>query len=151
MEQREKFVIKKAVLNNVKDIHKLISIYSKQGLMLYRSLVEIESKIRDYFVFEMENKIVGCVALGIWDRKSSEIYALAVGIKHTGKGIGTKLIRSCITDAKELNVPFVFTLTSKSILFERLGFKKVNISELPKIIFTEKTIDIEKAYGLKVL
>jgi len=150
MEQRKKFVIKKATISNVKEIHKLISEYSKQGLMLYRPFVEIESKIRDYFICEIKGRVIGCVALRIWNRKSSEIYALAVGIKHTGKGIGAKLVRNCIADVKKMNVPFVFVLTSKPSLFEKLGFKKLNINELPKVIFTERTINIEKAYGLKI-
>lgn len=149
MEQRKKFVIKKATISNVKEIHELISKYSKQGLMLYRPSIEIESKIRDYFVCDIKGRVIGCVALRIWNKRSSEIYALAVGIKHTGKGIGAKLIRSCIADAKKLDIPSVFALTSKPSLFKKLGFKKLNINELPKVIFTEKIINIEKAYGLK--
>ncbi len=142
--------IEKAKLPDAKEIHNLINKYSKKGLMLYRPLAEIEHNIRDYFVCGMNNKIVGCVALRIWNKKSSEIYALAVNSDYTGKKIGTNLIKSCIKEAKNLNVESVFTLTFKHDLFVRRGFQKINLRDLPKVIFTEKTVNIDKAYGMKL-
>lgn len=141
--------IKKAKLKDVNQIHKLISRYSKQGLMLYRPSLEIEHNIRDYFICKSGSKVVGCAALRIWNRKSSEIYALAVNYGYTGKKIGTNLVKSCIKEAKKLEVDSIFTLTFKHDLFVKLGFKKLNLKDLPKIIFTEKTVNVDKAYGLK--
>lgn len=141
--------IEKAKLTDAKEIHKLISGYFKKGLLLYRPSVEIEHRIRDYFICRLDDKIVGCAALRVWNRKSTEIYALVVHPEHTGKKIGTKLIKACIADAKKLEVSAVFTLTFRHNLFLRAGFKKVGISQVPRIIFTEKTVDVDKAYGFK--
>jgi len=142
--------INKATLEDIKEIHDLIEKYSKQGLMLYRHTAEIERNIRDYFVVKEKNKLIGCCGLRTWDKKSSEIYALAVKETHMGKGIGTKLIKTAIKDAKKLKTPFIFTLTFRPNIFEKEGFKKINIKNLPKIIFTEKTVNIDKAYGLVI-
>lgn len=142
--------IEKAALKDVKEIHNLIGKYSKKGLMLYRPSLEIEYKIRDYFVSRVNNKMVGCVALRVWNRKSSEIYALAVSADYTGQQIGTNLIKSCINEAKKLGVDSLFTLTFKHDLFIRLGFEKINLRDLPKVIFTEKTVNVDKAYGMKL-
>jgi amino-acid N-acetyltransferase len=141
--------IEKAEIEDVKEIHKLINQYSKKGMMLYRFPAEIEQKIRDYSICKIDNEIIGCVALKIWNKKSAEICSLAVSQKYVGQKIGTKLVKSCIADAKKLKMPFVFTLTFRQDLFLRLGFKKINMSQLPKIVFTEKTVNIDKAYGLK--
>ena len=142
--------IEKAKLEDIKEIHKLVSGYSKKGLMLYRPLAEIEYRIRDYFVCKLKDKIIGCVALRIWNKKSSEIYALTVDPKYTKQKIGTKLVKSCIADAKKLKVGSVFALTFRHSLFVKMGFKKLSITKLPKIIFTEKTVDVDKAYGFKL-
>ena len=144
------FKIEKATLKDVGEIHKLIGKYAQKGFMLYRPVLEIEYKIRDYFVCRVKNKVVGCVALRVWNKRSSEIYALAVDSDYTGQHIGTNLIKNCINEAKKLKVESVFTLTFKQDLFGRLGFKKINLRDLPKVIFTEKTVNIDKAYGMKL-
>ena len=52
--------------------------------------------------------------------------------------------------AKKLKVSLIFTLTFRSNLFCRLGFEKTTFGSLPRIIFTEKTVDLDKAYGLNI-
>jgi len=142
--------IRKATLKDVKAINKLINNYSQKGLMLYRPCAEIEHNIRDYFVCEFKNKIIGSCALRIWNKKSSEVYALAVKSEYLNKRIGSRLIRECIKEAKKFGVESIFTLTFRRSLFEKLGFRKINLRDLPKIIFTEKTVDVDKAYGIKL-
>ena len=142
--------IEKAGLRDVGEIHNLINRYSKQGLMLYRPSLEIEHNIRDYFICRLASRLVGCIAIRIWNRKSSEIYALAVSSEYTGKKIGTNLVKTCIKEAKKLEVASIFTLTFKHDLFIKVGFRKINLKDLPKVIFTEKTVNVDKAYGLKL-
>ena len=142
--------IKKATLKDVKKIHDLIEDYSKEGFMLYRTIIDLQHNIRNYFVCKEGKKLIGCCALRVWDGKSAEIYALAVNKKAMGKGIGTELIKGCIEEAKKIEVPFVFTLTFRPSLFDKLNFKKIKVKSLPKIIFTEKTVNVDKAYGLKL-
>lgn len=142
--------IEKANLEDVKGIYSLIKKYSKKKLMLFRHSDEIERNIRDYLVYRENGKVYGCVGLRTWDRKSAEIYGLAVDDSKVGNGIGTKLIKNCIAEARKLKVPFVFTLTFRINLFQRFGFEKIKMSSLPRVIFTEKTVDIDKAYGMKL-
>lgn len=75
---------------------------------------------------------------------------MAVDSNCAGKGIGSKLIKSCLIDAKSIGVKSVFTLIFRDSMFTKIGFKKIGISRLPKAIFTEKTVDVDKAYGTKV-
>ena len=118
--------------------------------MLYRPTTEIEYRIRDYFMYKLKGEIIGCIAFRVWNKKSSEIYALAVDPRCLGKGVGRKLIKSCVIDAKKIGVQLIFALTFRGSLFTKFGFKKIGINSLPRIIFTEKTIDADKAFGLRV-
>jgi amino-acid N-acetyltransferase len=142
--------IRKATLKDVKEINKIINYYSRKRLMLYRPCAQIERNIRDYFVYKLGNEVIGNCALRIWSKKSAEIYALAVKPKYTSKGIGSALVKECIKEVKKLKVESIFTFTLKASFFEKFGFKKINFRELPKVVFTEKTEDVEKAYGMKL-
>jgi len=148
METQLKF--EKLSLKDIKQIHDIIEKYARKGFMLYRTREKIAQNSREYFVCKEKNKVIGCVGLKIWDEKSAEIYALAVDEEYMNRGIGTKLIKECIKEAKKIGVRFVFTLTFKKNLFMNLGFKKINIDNLPKVVFTEKTIDEQKAYGMRL-
>jgi len=140
--------IRNANVNDIKNIHDLISKYSKKGLMLYRPHFEIAMHVRDYFVAEDKSKIVGCVALKVWTQDTAEIYALAVNENCQGKGVGSALIKNCIKDAKKLGIKKIITFTYQFKLFEKFGFKKTN--KVPKILYTEKTINIDKAFSLSL-
>jgi len=142
--------IQKAKLTDAKEINRIITAYSKKGLMLYRPVEEIEYKIRDYSVCKDKDEIIGCVGLKVWNKNTAEIYALAVKEKYMGKGIGKQLVKKTIADAKNLGVNVVFTLTFRKDLFTNIGFNKVGWKELPKVMLTEKTVDVDKAYGMKL-
>jgi amino-acid N-acetyltransferase len=146
--RKSELKVRKAVLDDVPEIYNIIRKYSRKGFMLFRHKSEIAQHIRNYFVGVDKDKVIACCALRVWDEKSAEIYALAVKEEYMGLGFGTRLVKLCLKDAKTLKLPFVFTLTFRPSLFKRLGFDKIKINHLPRIIFTEKTVDVDKAYGL---
>jgi amino-acid N-acetyltransferase len=57
--------IEKATLKDVKKIHDLIEGYSKEGLMLYRPMIDLQHNIRNYFICKEGKKLLGCCALRI--------------------------------------------------------------------------------------
>jgi amino-acid N-acetyltransferase len=73
-----------------------------------------------------DNAIVGCCALEIYSKRLAEIRSLAVSPQHQGKGIATKLIDTCMQEAKDKNIYEVLTITGSSSLFEKLGFGTFN-------------------------
>ncbi len=99
-----KIEIKKASLKDVGQIHGLVNRYSKKGLMLARPKAYIETKIRDFFICVCEGKVVGCVALKIWNKEWAEIVALAVHSKYQERGVGLELTKKCILDAKIIGI-----------------------------------------------
>lgn len=69
---KEDAKITKTKLEDAKQICLLIDKYSKERLMFYRPVSEIEYKIRDYFVCRPGNEVVGCVAFRIWNKKAQK-------------------------------------------------------------------------------
>jgi amino-acid N-acetyltransferase len=130
-------MIRKAKIKDIKQIQGLINCFARQDIMLPRSLNELYENIRDFWVVQENNKVVGCCALHIsWD-DLAEIKSLAVAKNKQGKGIGTKLIHACINEAKELGAKRIFVLTYKPDYFKKFGFRKIKHSQLPHKIWAE--------------
>jgi len=130
-------MIREARLRDVKEIQRLVKLYSNRGEMLPRSLSELYDNIRDFVVFTQNRKVVGICALHICWEDLAEIRSLAVEEGIRGRGIGGKLVKACLEESRRLGVKRVFALTYQSDFFERLGFKKVDKSVLPHKIWTD--------------
>lgn len=55
-------MIRKARISDVVEMKQIINTYSKDELMLARSLSEMYENIRDYYVCEIEGEVIGCCA-----------------------------------------------------------------------------------------
>ena len=129
--------IRKAKIGDIKHIQSLINFFADKDLMLSRSLNELYENLRDFWVYEENNKIFGCAALHIsWD-DLAEIKSLAVHNNFQNKGIGQELISNCIAEAKALGAKRVFVLTYQFKYFSKLGFKRVKHEDLPHKIWAE--------------
>jgi amino-acid N-acetyltransferase len=149
-------MIRKARIEDIKQIQNLINLFAKQDLMLPRSLNELYENIRDFWVAEENKKISGCAALHLsWD-DLAEIKSVAVARNKQRRGIGKSLVLTCLVEAKEMGAKKVFVLTYKPGYFKKFGFKKVNTSSLPHKIWAEcinccKFPDCEETALLKKL
>jgi amino-acid N-acetyltransferase len=130
-------LIRKANVNDVKKIQKLINYYAKRDQMLPRSLNELYENIRDFFVYADGKNIYGCCALHIDWEDLGEIKSLAVSKSKAGRGIGKRLLENCLKEARRLKIKKVFALTYIPDFFERLGFRIVDKAELPHKIWSE--------------
>lgn len=130
-------MIRKATLGDISDIQELINFYAKKDQMLPRSLNELFENIRDFFVYEKDGRVLGCVALHIVWEDLAEIKSLAVKESSQKKKIGTSLVTAAFEDAKNLKVNRIFALTYVPLFFQRLGFRKVEHAELPHKIWSE--------------
>ena len=132
-------MIRKAWVLDVKNIHKLLSTFSDRGEILPRSLSEIYDNLRDYCIFcdEKQKTIIGTCAVHITWEDLAEIRSLAVKEEFTKRGIGRKLVESCIAEARELGIHRVFVLTYEREFFEKVGFHLVDKSSLPHKIWAD--------------
>jgi len=131
-------MIRKARMEDVKVIQKLIAEYARKGDMLPRSLSEIYENLRDYFVcVEDDGEVIGSAAVHLMWEDLAEVRSLAVRDDRMGRGVGTQLVEACISEAIVLGITRVFALTYKPGFFEKLGFKQVDKSELPHKIWSD--------------
>jgi len=130
-------MIRKARIQDVEQIQKLINTFAKQDLMLPRSLNELYENLRDYWVAEENNRIVGCCALHVSWLDLAEIKSLAVAKNKQNKGLGTNLVNACLNEAKSLGAKRIFVLTYRTDFFKNFSFKKTKHENLPHKIWAE--------------
>lgn len=129
--------IRKAKIADLKEVHKLVNEFARKGEMIPRSLNELYEKIRDFLVVEDKGRISGACALHILWEDLAEIRSLTLKKEYQGKGIGQKLVKECIKEAKALGIKRVFALTYNPVFFSRLGFKDIDKSDLPQKIWSD--------------
>lgn len=127
--------IRKAVVDDIKNIHRFINTHAKKGQMLPRSLNELYEHIRDlYLALENENLLGVCALHCLWE-DLAEIRSLVVTEEERTKGIGKRLVTKCIAEAKQLGIKRVFALTYVPEFFHKIGFKDIDKSILPQKIW----------------
>jgi len=117
--------IRKARIDDVRDIQKLIERSSKKGEMLPRSLSELYDNLRDYYVYVEDGRegIIGTCAMHICWADLAEIRSLVVQEEDQRKGIGSKLIEACLSEAISLGLYRIFALTYRPGFFQKHGSK----------------------------
>ena len=128
-------MLRKAQISDVKEIQKLLVAYANSGDMLSRSLSELYETIRDFYVYEKDERIIGAAALHIVWEDLAEVRSVAVLEGMTRAGIGSKLVGACIDEACQLRLKRIFCLTYRPDFFSTLGFKMADKSELPQKVW----------------
>jgi len=130
-------MIRKAKIEDIKQIQHLINAFAKKDVMLPRSLNELYENIRDFWVYEEADKILGCCALHISWADLAEIKSLAVRYERQKEGIGKELVSACFNEASKLGAKKVFVLTYKPEYFKKFGFRRIKHIDLPHKIWAE--------------
>jgi len=130
-----KLIIKKAIISDTKAIHSLVNKFAKKDDMLPRSLNDIYENIRDYYICFDEDEIIGVCALHILWEDLAEVRSIAVSRQYQSHGVGKKLIKQCLKEAKHLGVKKVFALTYHPGYFKKLGFSEIDKNDLPHKIW----------------
>lgn len=132
-------MIRKALLSDVKTIHKIISGQAKHGHVLARAMTDLYAQIRDFTVIADDDtgEIIGCGALRIVWEDLAEIRSVAVRSSFQKCGLGAKLIGALLNEADGLDINRVFVLTYRITLFERLGFQQMDKNMLPHKIWAD--------------
>ena len=128
-------MIRKAHIADVKNIQKLLMTFANRGDMLSRSLSELYESVRDFYVVEEDGVLLGASALHIvWD-DLAEVRSVAVTEEAGRKGIGSRLVQACISEAREIGLRRIFCLTYKPDFFAKHGFHLVDKAELPNKVW----------------
>jgi amino-acid N-acetyltransferase len=131
-------MIRKARMDDVRQIHTLLQNFADQKLLLGRSISSLYDQLRDFVVWDRgDQKISGVCSLHIcWDNLA-EIRSLAVLENGQGQGVGRRLVQSCLSEAVEYGISRIFTLTYQPGFFRKLGFEDIEKKELPHKIWAD--------------
>jgi amino-acid N-acetyltransferase len=128
-------------MEDVKEIHALLLGTAGEGLLLPRSLTQLYSHLRDFFVMRDEDDedsgLIGCGALSMVWEGLAEIRSLLVAPACRGMGGGRLLVEACLDEARELGLRRVFALTYQVAFFERQGFSVASKDVLPQKVWTD--------------
>jgi amino-acid N-acetyltransferase len=116
-------MIRKAKIGDARAIQGLIEESASKGEMLHRSLSEIYDNIRDFYVFQGNRSLLGTCAVHICWEDLAEIRSLTVLEGERRKGIGSKLVKACLEEAKQLGVRKIFALTYEDPTGRPEGFR----------------------------
>lgn len=132
-------MIRKARMDDVRDIHSLLQGFAEQKLLLGRSISSLYDHLRDFVVFEDDSsgQIIGVCSLHISWENLAEIRSLAVSDNVQGKGIGRELVKTCLDEACDYGIGNIFTLTYQPGFFRKLEFVDIDKRELPHKIWAD--------------
>ncbi|MCK5589464.1 MAG: N-acetyltransferase [Dehalococcoidales bacterium] len=134
--------IRKAYVFDVEDILALINSCATSNLILPRGPKYMYENIRDFVVVEAqtemgEPKIVACGSLHVLWKDTAEIRSLTTHPEFRGQGLGSKMVRYLVEDAKQIGIEKIIALTLIEEFFKKLGFKPKRKEELPSKVWDE--------------
>jgi len=115
----------------------LVNYYAERGKMLHRSLESAYESLRDFHVAQRHGEVVGCVSVSLFWADLAEVKSLAVAPHCRGTGIGGKLLKAAVADARKLGVKKLFALTYERDFFAKQGFEVIQRDTLPEKMWRE--------------
>ncbi len=130
--------IRKAHVDDVKNIHALLMDCARKGQLLPRALIFLYGHIRNFHVAETpDGRLVACCALApVWE-DLAEVCSLVVDESMRRQGLGRRVVDACLDECRELHIRKVFSLTYQGEFFQRLGFAIVEKDVLPQKIWAD--------------
>ena len=125
-------MIRSADIRDVSEVFSIIQSAIIDDELLPRSSLDIVSKIEDFYVLEIDENIVGTVAIHS-TKDVAEMACLFVKKSHKGVGYGCRLVKHILKIAQERKVKKIYALsTQASGFFESLGWNEGQINDVPK-------------------
>lgn len=105
MMQKGDVTVRKAVVDDVKDIHALLMQAALKGQLLPRALTYLYGHVRNFFVLvKPDGEIIGCVALApVWE-DLAEVASLVIREDQRGKGLGLLAVQACLADCPSIGI-----------------------------------------------
>jgi amino-acid N-acetyltransferase len=126
--------VRRALKKDIRAVRNLIRESVEEEELVKRTRQDILSQINDYYVFQIDGNIVGCVALHIQpDGETAELACLSVSGAHENLGIGQKLMLFAEDAAKQKGVKSIFLLSTRAFNYfqQKGGYKEGSPDNLP--------------------
>ncbi|HCF95010.1 MAG TPA: N-acetyltransferase [Verrucomicrobia bacterium] len=131
--------IRHAHENDVPGIAEIINYYARSNLLLPRSEASVAQALGGFLVASdpETGALLGTSALHPYSPKLAEVRSLTVHPEAQGLGIGSRLVRACMEEAKNREFERLFALTYQIVFFHKLGFQVVSKQTLPEKVWSD--------------
>lgn len=126
--------IRRAQKKDARGIYSLIKTSVENEELLPRTRAEIERQIDDYYIFEVDGNLAGCIALHEFpDVRKAEMACVCVSGKYENQGIGARLMQYVEDQARLNGLTEVFCLSTQAVnYFVKKGHYSLgNPNDLP--------------------
>jgi amino-acid N-acetyltransferase len=126
--------IRRARKRDARNIEQLIHLSVENEELLPRSRAEIERRIGDYYLFEVDRNPVACIALHVYpEQNKGEVACLSVRPSHENQGIGRRMVQFVEDRASEAGLGTLLALSTQTFNFFRskAGFVDGTPDDLP--------------------
>lgn len=118
--------------DDIPEVLAMIGRSVRRSKLVPRLYEDIESRLEDYSVYELDGNVIGCVALHHYPCKKAEVACLYVKQGHGGRGYGKELVLHAQKNAKLTDCVGVFAITmGAAAFFEDLDYVEMPLRELP--------------------
>ena len=138
----EPIVIRKARVQDARNIFDLVNSLSGDGTLLRRSYAELCENIRDFTIAERPvgdhaAEFLGCGALHLYGPHLAEVRSIVVKPEAKGLGAGGMLITALAEEAEQHEVMSVCLFTRIPTFFTHYGFREADRALLPDKIYKD--------------
>jgi N-acetylglutamate synthase-like GNAT family acetyltransferase len=128
-------VVRRARLEDVEPIVRLVGVFADEALMLRRTPAMVELTIDDYVVgVDPWGRVVACGALKEYSPSVAEVAAIAVSRDVHGQGVGRAIVAAVEGLAVKRGTFDVFALTLQPAFFAAIGYQRVDRARYPEKI-----------------
>jgi len=126
--------IRQAKKKDAQALYNLAKHGAKTDALVARTRQQIEQSFADFYVYEIDDSIIGCAALRPYPGgKAMELGAVYVQPFYHGRGVGSKLVEFAKRQAKKLGAKKLIALTTQTQGFfqSACGFVPGALTDLP--------------------
>lgn len=136
-QKAEALSVRRARMTDVDDIQRIVGYWTEKGETLPRTRDNIVHDIQNFVVAEVDNKVVGCASLYIYQTGLAEIRSVAIEKDAQGSGQGKAMIQYLLEQARHIELNKVIVLTRVPEFFGKLGFEHTTKDTLPEKVMKD--------------
>ena len=129
--------VREARTADVHAIRQLLDTYAAERILLSKATVTLYEDVQEFYVAELDGRVVGCGALHVLWEDLAEVRTLAVDKDFRGHGIGDVLLARLLEQARSIGVARVFCLTFAVAFFIKHGFVEIDGAPVPHDVYEQ--------------
>lgn len=128
--------VRRARTSDVPEIKRLVDTYAGR-ILLEKNLVTLYEAVQEFWVAEIDGRVVGCGALHVLWSDLGEVRTVAVDPEVKGRGVGHAIVARLLQVARDLELERLFVLTFETEFFGRHGFAEIDGTPVTAEVYEE--------------